>query len=355
MSRELLFVVSCCHSAFARKVEPELAVLEPQVDWPMFLRLARFHRVQGLLWNALAGTAPDLPSEIADGLAADAASIAQHNLRAAAESAALLQAFEVHGIPLLFVKGLTLGKVAYGTIATKASVDIDVMTEAARLAPAASALRERGYRLCEPDTETKLSPWHALRKESMWLRDDPPLQVDLHTRLADNPRLIPTIGIESARQTVEVAPGIQLPTLAGDELFAYLAVHGASSAWFRLKWITDFAALIHHHPPQELERLHRRSLELGAGRAAAQALLLADSLFGTLSEAPALKQSLRRDSRSRLLFGIARRQLSGCAEPIEPTSTTLGTAAIHYSQFLLLPGLAFKLSELIRQGHAAVA
>lgn len=55
--------------------------------------------------------------------------------------------------------------------------------------------------------------------------------------------------MESARQLVEVACGIELPTLARDEPSAHLCVHGASSAWFRLKWITDLAALIDGRPP----------------------------------------------------------------------------------------------------------
>ena len=152
-----------------------------------------------------------------------------------------------------------------------------------------------------------------------------------------------------------MAPGIELPTLADDELFAYLAVHGSSSAWFRLKWITDFAATIQGKPPEALERLYRRSQQLGAGRAPAQALLLADLLFESLCEAPALKRSLERDSRNRWLCRMAYRQLAGRPEPGEPTSRTLGTAAIHVSQFLLLPGPAFKLSEFVRQGRAALA
>ena len=145
------------------------------------------------------------------------------------------------------------------------------------------------------------------------------------------------------------------PTLAADELFAYLVVHGASSAWFRLKWITDFAALIHGVAAEELERLYLRSQELGAGRAAAQALLLADSIYGSLGEATALKRRLQRDFQNRWLWRIAFRQLAGRLEPREPTSHFLGTAAIHYSQFLLLPGPGFKISEFVRQARAALA
>ena len=102
----------------------------------------------------------------------------------------------------------------------------------------------------------------------------------------------------------QVAKGIELPTLGKDELFAYLAVHGASSAWFRLKWITDFAALLHGESADEIERLYARSQQLGAGRAAAQALLLAEQIYG-IGTGDRLHKRLRGDPVNRWLERIA--------------------------------------------------
>ena len=82
----------------------------------------------------------------------------------------------------------------------------------------------------------------------------------------------PSLDVHSPAQEVEIAPGIALPTLADEELFAYLAVHGASSAWFRLKWIADFAAILDARTGAEIERIYQKSQVLGAGRAAGQAL-----------------------------------------------------------------------------------
>jgi hypothetical protein len=113
--------------------------------------------------------------------------------------------------------------------------------------------------------------------------------------------------------------------------------------------------MIHDCAPEELERLHGRSQDLGAGRASGQALLLADALYGTLGDAQALKQSLERDRPTRRLLRTALRQLAGKSEPVEPTARPFGTWAIHYSQLLLRPGPAFKVSEFVRQARAALA
>ena len=350
---EFAFLQECCRWNFPAAARPPIRP-PGGLDWQRFVRLARFHRVEGLVWKCLASNDAGQPEEASSALSAGATAIAASNLQAAAESAALLAEFGRRGIPLLFVKGLTLGALAYGTTFIKAGVDIDLLIASDDLPQAMAILHERTYRLVdprEPATAEALKAWHRQCKESTWVRSDPTLQVDLHSRLADNPRLIPSIGIHSPRQLVVVAPRIELPTLARDELFAYLAVHGASSAWFRLKWISDFGALLSQAPAAEIERLYRRSHALGAGRAPAWALLLADKLFETLRDLPVLKQELEADRANRQLVAIALRLLAGRTEPVEPTSVPFGTAAIHFTQLLLKPELGFKASELRRQAR----
>ena len=61
-----------------------------------------------------------------------------------------------------------------------------------------------------------------------------------------------------------------------------------------------------------------------------------------------------QDSGDRWLLRESLRQLAGRDEPAEPTERLGGTLAIHYTQFRLLPGLAFKASELVRQARIAL-
>jgi hypothetical protein len=300
--------------------------------------------VQSLVQRCVRELALPLPSEFAASLSADAATIAEQNLRAARQSALLLEAFAAARIPLIFVKGLTLSKLAYGDPFVKMSQDIDMLVPGGSIAEAATILDQLGYHLEVPPRSAQLERWHRRRKESVWRSPDG-LTLDLHSRFADSPRLIPGIGAASPQQSVEVASGIVLPTLAVDELFAYLCVHGASSAWFRLKWIADVAALLNDCSAGEIERLYERSQQLGAGRAAAQALLLAVATFGTAA-ASDLERRLSGKPINRWLANAAWGQL---VRDSEPTKVRLGTATIHLTQLLLLPGLGFKLGELSRQ------
>ena len=285
-----------------------------------------------------------------DLLCGDTRTIAAANLRAAAESRSLLSSFEAARVPLLFLKGLTLGALAYAKPALKAAIDIDLLIDRADLGRAAELLRDSGYHSIAPQESgdnQALCRWHRGWKESVWIADPSQLRIDLHTRTADNPRLIPDIDVHSPSQSVRIAGSIALPTLADEQLFAYLTVHGASSGWFRLKWIADFAGLLHGRTPNQIEHLYRRSQQLGAGRAPGQALLLADRLFGTLEGAPALRAEVVSDPATRRLERASLRLL--LSGPSEPTDRLLGTLPIHLTQFDLLPGLGYKLSELTGQ------
>jgi hypothetical protein len=348
-STEFQLAVQCCRRRFAHGNDREIAELGKRADWPRFLQLARRHRVQSLVWQSLSEVGVVPPPAVADALCADAGLITEQNLRAAVESARLLESFAHAGVPLLFVKGLTVSKLAYGQAFLKMSQDIDVLVPGEAIAAAAIELERLGYKLtvpAVPPRSKRLEAWHVRRKESVWRSPDG-LQLELHGRLADSRDLIPGIGMNSPSQEVEVAPGIVLPTLARDELFAYLSVHGASSAWFRLKWITDLAALLHDSTAGEIARLYGRSLELGAGRAAAQALLLANRVYGT-APVPGLNDK----PVHRWLASAAWNQM---LRESEPTDSHFGTATIHFTQLFLLPGIRFHLRELRRQITDAVA
>jgi hypothetical protein len=347
-SAEFRLAVACCKYSFGDGGRKAASALRG--DWSAFLRLVRFHRIEGLAWNALSSNEFEIPEAIRTALSEAASAIAARNLHAAAECRALLDQFNEAGIALLFLKGLTLGALAYGNPALKAAIDIDALVDPADLRQAANLLHDCGYGLMAPRESANdqvLYTWHRSWKESVWAKDEPPVQIDLHTRTADNRRLIPEIDVHAPWEWVEIGSGIRLPTLAKDELFSYLAVHGASSAWFRLKWISDFAALLQGETVSEIERRYRRSQELGAGRAAGQALLLADELFETLQDNAALREELERDRPTERLFRTALRLVTG--EPVEPTDFRWGTLPIHRTQFLLLPGLQYKASELTRQ------
>jgi hypothetical protein len=334
-SPEFALAAACCAWAIGRT--DQLGEWQGAVDGERFLAIVRRHRIAGLAWQALAHRSDVLSASASAELEREGRRVASDGLRAAAECHRLQKRCAAEGIYLMFLKGLPVGKLAYGNALVKTSWDIDILVPDPDVTRAGALLRAMGY--VGPEVG-RLAGLHRVHKESTWIGANQ-TPVELHTRLADSPRLLAGVGTGSPRQQVEVVPGVVLPTLAGDALLAYLAVHGASSAWFRLKWIADFAGLLSGHSGDQVEHLAESMRELGAGRSVGQALLLANWLFGT--PVPA---SVTQDRSHWRLARIACDQLM--AER-EPTARPLGTATIHWSQLLLRPGARFAVEEGARQ------
>lgn len=339
---EFALAIACCRWTCSGECEGEARRLAESADWGEFLEVCRRHRVQGLAWQALSGLKIALPAPVRIALAGDARAIAEHGLRAARESARLAGAFQDARLPLLFLKGLTLGKLAYRNPFLKMAWDVDLLVRPEDVVAAGQVLGSLGYELELPRDVATLTRWHARRNQSVW-RQGEGLFVELHSRVIDLPGLLPGIIACSPSQLVGVAPGIALATLADDELFAYLCVHGGWSAWFRLKWLADVAALLRGRGAEAVETLYDRSQQLGAERSAAQGLLLAHRLFAT-PLTPALADRLATLVNRWLARSALRGMLLG-----EPTGRPLGTLPMHLSHFFLKGSAGYKLAELRRK------
>jgi hypothetical protein len=329
-------------------------------DWPRFLQVVRRHRIEGLAHDGLAraGVAP--AAAVADELREAATAIAAENLRYAAEARRLSRALEEAGIVVLFLKGLTLNILAYNTLGIKKSADLDLVVEPASLERAIDLMEALDYACVTPAlgaSREEILAFAARAKDIMWVRGG--LAVEIHHGFVDSPLMLPGISVASPRQMVRIAPGVDLPTLAKDELFAYLCVHGATHAWSRLKWIADVAALLAGESEAEIARLHRRAVEMGAGRATAQALLLSAELFA-LPLGAGLRRELESDRAVRYLARAAVTTMLQGDAVTELDDLAFGTAAIHFSHFRLMPGWRYKAAELRRklgtiEGEGAMA
>jgi len=342
--------VACCRWNWAGDGAERIRHLSNKVDWPRFLHVARRHGVQRLAGSALQANSIFPPAPVGDELTRDILALTERNLRSAQVSASLLAACQKAGLPVLFVKGLSLSALAFGDPFLKNNVDVDILVDRRDLRAVSAILAKMGFQAVIPAVQADspdLEAWHERRKESAWLNSETGLSVDLHTGLSDNPTLIPGIGMNSPTQSVEITSQLALPTLATDELFAYLCVHGTWSAWYRLKWIADVAALLWRSGHDEALHFYDRAIRSGAGRAPAVTLLVADGLFGIGLPAD-MRHQLERDSITRLLARICLRELR---QKEAPPDRAAGTLLMHLMRPLILRGAMSKLSEVKRQLH----
>jgi hypothetical protein len=321
------------------------------LDWDLVLKLAARHRIQGLMHRALNDARIEIPETRLAPLSGAAAAIGTQSLLQSAESARLQRLLGEQGIACLFLKGVPLAILAYGTLGVKQAWDIDLLVAPGDAVAAASILRQAGYGRSFPTVEDvpekRLLDWVAVSKETMWVHERSGIVVELHTALVDNPLLLPGLATQAAVQMVPIGSGITLPTLGTDELFSYICVHGSAHAWARLKWLADVGALLTRLGPAEIERLYRRSIELGAGRSSGQALLLCARLL-SLAIPEKLLAEIRRDPVTGWLERLAISAMTTHGAT-ELDDTVLGTVVINISHLLLGRGWRYKYDEIARK------
>ena len=346
LSPELRLLTKCISASFINLGMPDGRESYRFVDWELFVNLARRHRIEGLARNGLRVLTIDTPPDAMRELSIAARGIAEQGLRTAAHSEQLRNAFTSELIPLFFIKGLVVGTLAYGDPFMKNARDIDILIPLEKLQNAIPVLRAMGHCPIHPaGSDEDIIRWHRISKESVWRSADGRLTVELHSALTDHAGLLAGMNVTNDCLHVEVTPGLSLPTLPKDEQFAYLCVHGASSAWFRIKWIADLAGVISGATESELARLVGTAKKLGAGRSTRQALLLACWLFPILRYDSHLAIEFRAD---RISGWLARRSLSQMLGP-EPSSRLFGTATIHLTQLVQTSRWKDGAGELVRQ------
>lgn len=345
---EFLLAAACCRPP-GKARDQTVRAAAGGVDWRSLERVVARHRIEGLAHAALvaAGVAP--AAGVAEALRNAASAIARAGLEMAAETGRLQDLFDQAGIPSLVLKGATLDILAWGRLGLKRSWDVDLLVSPTDAGRARAVLEREGYALRLPAGRAPdaFETWAALSKEAVFHHPGAGHVVELHWRLVDVATLLPGLSVNARSQAVPLSPTLALRTLADDELFAYLCVHGTSHGWSRLKWLADLGAFLARRDDAERHRLYRRAVDLQAGRCPATALLLCERLLGSPLP-PGCVAEIRADAKAERLVGIALEALTG-AGGAEVAARPLAAERILLSHFLFADGWRFRLAEWRRQ------
>jgi hypothetical protein len=318
------------------------------IDWKNVLRVVARQRVSGLAHDGLERAGIEVPAKVKARIAADASDIARQSLMLAQEALKLQAAFDAAGLPAAFVKGSALALLAYGKLGIKHAWDIDLLVEPKDLSRVGTVLAEAGFERQMPPasmSEERFRAWTDFAREGLYRQYVRGTFLELHWRLSDNRSLLAHVTASTGTRKVEIAPGQFLRTLEDADLFAYLCLHGAHHGWSRMKWLADLAALLAQKPLAEVETLYRKAKADGVGRAAAQALLLCERLFG-LPLPDGLAAEMQRDRAIRWLVSVALNAMAGDAASRQTEDRPLGNFEIEISHFLLATGMRAWLREL---------
>jgi putative nucleotidyltransferase-like protein len=266
-----------------------------EVDWEFFFLLARRHSVVPLVYVQL--EASDLvPLPVLAKFKQHYLENSARNTILTAELCRLITKFADAGIEAIPYKGPVLAQFAYGNVALRRFVDLDVIVRKSDVLQARGVLLNEGYRptksLSLGQQELLLRTQHNLQ----FSRDNHRLFVELHWDIA--PHLFASsVNTERLWQdliTIDLN-GTTVKSFSADDLLFSLCVHGSRHLWERLAWICDIAELIARHPidwPMLLERAEAADCE--------RMLLLGPYLAERLLDAPLpdeIKQRCASDPR----------------------------------------------------------
>jgi hypothetical protein len=282
-SREALLLLLCARTAIADQDAAKIrALVEQDLDWASVIRQARLHGVNPLLYHSLNSICPELvPKECMQQIQERFATNALWTLRRSGELIRLVAACDAEGILAIPIKGPVLAVQAYGDVALREFVDLDLLVHPRDLERAAAVLRAHGY-----TQRSNLSG-----DEIVFARQDGYDMVELHGCLVAHWRLRRSFALDVDALRPRLVPVALVGnrcilTLSPEDLLLALCVHGCSHHWSRLSWIADVAELLRGQGDLDWTALLARAHELGSERMLLLGLRLAHDLLGAELPAP---------------------------------------------------------------------
>jgi Uncharacterised nucleotidyltransferase len=354
---EFSLAVACCRpTGQAGRLDAIIGAAREPFDAERLLVLAHAHRVEALVEQGLAQAGVALP-ETAASLLAKRARVARLQMtRIAGEEVRLAELLRTARIEAVFMKGATLAVLAHGSLANKASWDIDLLVDHARIDDAIDVLRDAGYAFDHPAiVKADMARRFAKRsRESAWTNAERGTTVELHWALVGNPLLLTGIGTGSGRQHVKIAGQRTVPTFTIPDLFAFLAVHGTGHGWSRLKWLADVASLL-DDKPDALPELFLHAHSVNAGRCAAVMLLLMRDLLGVAIPTQ-LNTEISADRKAVRLADFSLRSMRDLAADDGLADNRLSYWwELHTAQMAMAPGFRNAFTDIwVKLNHPLV-
>ncbi len=237
------------------------SLLHEQVDWDYLYLLARRHSVLPLLYSAVQTDSDLIPPDQFQRLQQAYQENVARNILMTAEMKRLIGLLAEKGIDAIPYKGPALALFAYGDIALRRFVDLDVMVRKEDVDRGIEVLLGDGYELSKELTVEQRELLLRTQHNLQFRRHNGQLIVELHWEVASH-HFADSVQAEvlwRGLSALEVGE-TKLKTMSANDLLFSLTVHGSRHCWERLLWLCDLAWLVSRHEP-DWELLMARAKE----------------------------------------------------------------------------------------------
>lgn len=259
--------------------------LGQQLDWNYVLRKAEEHFITPLVYRSLNSTLPNaVPKEILHGLGSYFLAHARRNLFFTRELLNLLKVMEENGIRAVAYKGPLLSASAYGNVALRSFIDLDILVHERDILLAKELLIARGYEMRTQLTRAEEEAHLRSRKQKdiVLIRQDMAVSVELHWGIASLFLFPLDSGLLWERLETITLGGATVSNLRSEDMLLILCVHGAKHSFKRLQWICDIAELIRANPEMDWNQVTGQAAKLGSKRMLSLGLFLATNLLAAV-------------------------------------------------------------------------
>ena len=322
------------------------------VDWERFDRVAQRHHVRPLVYRVLLNRdEAAVPSAVTERWRDYLRQNTAQNLYLTGELASILDAFDEQGVSALPFKGAVLAATAYGDVAHREFVDIDLIIDPDAFGRAKATLQERGYEVqhkmlaSDQMTASQESLVVEFGRECEFLRASDGVAVDLHWRFLPRRSTFPLsfADANARRESVEVA-GATVPTMSTTDTLLLLAVHGTRHSWQHLRETCDLAALV-QRCDVDWQTVVRRAEAMGCRRRLGIGIQLARELLGLSVPSFVVERTIDADPEVERLVRGAREWL------LDPEPTVAGRNRLRY-KYAAHERLSDRLSFLLHWGFS---
>ena len=269
-------------------------LIREQVDWDYLYLLARRHAVLPLLYTTLQECADVMPSREFQRFQDAYQENVARNVLMTAEMKRLIGLLGEKGIEAIPYKGPALAQFAYGDVALRRFVDLDLMVRKEDAGRGIGVLVDDGYDLAHELTDEQKELLLRTQHNLQFRRHNRQLIVELHWQVASHHFAGSVQAEELWRELTTLELGdTRVKTMSANDLLFSLTVHGSRHCWERLLWLCDIAWLVASHEPN-WELLIQRAKETKNERMFLLGLYICVSLFN-LQLPDSIEVELRRD------------------------------------------------------------
>ncbi|MBM7540680.1 nucleotidyltransferase family protein [Amphibacillus cookii] len=230
-----------------------------KVNWTELFKLARYHRVNPMVYKKLKQLNTELvPNQILRAFHDHYLANTMRMMQLTAEMERVCSIFNLHKLNVLVLKGPALSYQLYKDLSSRTSNDLDFLISIEDLDASMEILKDLGYQIAyEPPR--LLQDWKVQNHHIEFYNYEKNCEIEVHWKLNPGPTNEPSFCEMWGKRVQIPVTTTPIYSLSEEYLLFHLITHGARHGWFRMRWLTDIDQLLRlHHQHDKLILMLKR-------------------------------------------------------------------------------------------------